>query len=130
MSIATAPVLSRLGEVRPVLRLDAVASGAVGVLLLGLGWVLDDALGTPLELTLPAGAFLLVWATALAVLSTRPVPSTGAVREVALVNLLWAVASVVLVLAGRFELTALGIAFVLAQAIVVAGFAALQVRAS
>ncbi len=88
MSIATAPVLSRLGEVRPVLRLDAVASGAVGVLLLGLGWMLDDALGTPLELTLPAGAFLLVWATAL------------------------------------------GIAFVLAQAIVVAGFAALQLRAS
>jgi hypothetical protein len=130
MSTATVPVLARLADIRTVLRLDAVASGAIGVLLLAFGWALDDVLGTPLALSVPAGVFLLVWATALIVLSTRPKVSRGAVREVVLVNTLWAIGSVVLVLAGWFDLTALGTAFLLVQAAAVTAFAVLQTRAS
>jgi hypothetical protein len=130
MSTATAPVLARLSDIRVVLRLDAVASGAIGVLLLAFGWTLDEVLGTPLALSVPAGVFLLVWATALIVLSSRTTVSRGAVREVVVVNALWAVGSVVLVLAGWFDLTALGTGFLLVQAAAVTTFAALQLRAS
>ncbi|MDQ3222974.1 MAG: hypothetical protein M3Q75_05805 [Gemmatimonadota bacterium] len=42
------------------------------------------------------------------------------------INLVWVLGSVALVVAGRFPLTVLGLAFVLAQAAAVALFAALQ----
>jgi hypothetical protein len=126
MTMATAPAISRLTGVKPALRLDAVASGGVGVLLLAFGWALDGPLGAPLALTVPAGAFLLVFAATLLGLAARAEVPRGAVREVAAFNVFWVAASVVLVVAGWFDLTALGVAFVLAQAAVVGLFAVLQ----
>ena len=128
-SVSTVSRLSRLTGVRNVLRLDAVASGGVGVLLLAFGWALDGPLGAPLALTVPAGAFLLVFAATLLVLAARAEVSRGAVREVAAFNLFWVAASVVLAVSGWFGLTTLGVAFVLAQAAAVGLFAALQFAA-
>jgi hypothetical protein len=129
MTMASVPAVSRLTGVRPALRLDAVASGGVGVLLLAFGWALDEPLGTPLALTLPIGLFLLLFAATLLVLAARPEVPRRAVLEVAAFNLLWVAASVVLVVSGWFGLTALGVAFLLAQAAVVGLFAGLQFAA-
>lgn len=113
---------------RAYLTLDALASGLLGVLLAVLGAaVLDDLLGLPAALLVPAGIFLVVFAGWLRYLATRPVVSTGAADVVIVVNALWVIASVVLVVAGWFSLTALGVAFVLVQAATVALFAAMQV---
>ena len=50
----------------------------------------------------------------------------NAVRAVVAINLLWALDSVLLLAAGPVAPNGLGIAFVLAQALVVMGFAAMQ----
>ena len=108
------------------LQLDAVATGAVGALMLAVGAVLDDLLGTPLTLLVPAGIFLIAYAAAIWAVGSRPVVSRPAARAALIINLLWTVASVALVTPGPFALTALGMAFVLAQAAAVALFADLQ----
>jgi hypothetical protein len=52
-----------------LLKIDAVASGALGVLSLAASPTLDDLLETPLALLVPVGAFLVVWAAALWILA-------------------------------------------------------------
>lgn len=63
---------------------------------------------------------------ALWVVATRPRISSRVVWAVILLNSVWAVDSALVVAAGWFSLTAVGIAFVLAQAAAVALFAAAQ----
>lgn len=48
----------RGGLLRPVLKLDAVASGAVGALSLAAAPVLEGMLGAPGTLLVPVGLFL------------------------------------------------------------------------
>ncbi|GAA1615806.1 hypothetical protein GCM10009789_82350 [Kribbella sancticallisti] len=109
--------------VATVLRVDALASGGLGVLLAALGPALNDALGLPGALTLVAGCFLIVWAAALWAIARRPVPIRALIVVVA-VNVAWVAASVALVFG--VAATGLGSAFVIAQAGAVAGFAGLQ----
>jgi hypothetical protein len=111
---------------RLALRLDAVASGATGVGLAALGWALDDVLGVPVALTLPLGLFLTGFAGWLWYLAGRPRIGAGAVRAVIALNVVWVLDSVALVAAGWAPLTALGTAYVLAQAAAVLLFADLQ----
>jgi hypothetical protein len=62
----------RGGLLRLALKLDAAASGALGVLTLAASPMLVDLLGTPLALLVPVGLFLIVWAAALWVIASRP----------------------------------------------------------
>ena len=116
----------RDGLLRLALKLDAAASGALGVLSLATGPVLDDLLGTPLALLVPVGLFLVAWAAALWFIATRLRVGGTAVRVVILLNLLYAMDGVVVVATGLFPLTALGIIFVLFQVVAVTLFAAAQ----
>ena len=119
----------RSGLLRLVLKLDAVASGALGALSLAAGPALDDLLGTPLALLVPVGAFLVLWAAALWGLASRARISRTAVLAVIGLNLLYAVDAITVAMTGWFPLSDLGIAFVLAQAAAVALFAAAQLYA-
>ncbi|WP_082748826.1 hypothetical protein [Nocardioides jensenii] len=105
-----------------LLLLDAGVSGLNGIAYLAGATLLDGLLG-PSVLTLEIlGAFLLVWAGALAWIGTRdPVPP-GLAREVMIGNLVW-VAGSVAVAFGLLSLTGIGLIWCLAQALVVAGFA-------
>jgi hypothetical protein len=111
---------------RAALKVDAVASGGMGVLLLGLGGPLGDLLGAPTGLLRTVGLLLLGWAAVVWLVGARPRVSGPAVRAVIALNLLWVAGSVALVVAGWVSLTALGVGFVLAQAAVVALFAESQ----
>ena len=111
---------------RTVLKLDAVASGANGVVYLALGAALSSTLGLPTALLWPVGAFLLAWTAGLWVLATRPAVSRPLAWVVVGANLLWAVDSVVLLAAGWYPVTVWGELVVAAQAVAVAGFAVLQ----
>jgi len=114
---------------RRVLGLDAVASGAVG-LLMGLGpALLADLLQLDPGVTRPAGVFLVVWAVAVAALALQASPARRLVAAVIAVNLLWVIESVLSLALGWLQPNALGVAFVIAQAVAVAGFAALQLYA-
>jgi hypothetical protein len=111
---------------RTALLLDAAVSGANGVAYLLAAPLLADLLGVPAGVLRGLGAFLLLFAAAVAaVAARRPVPGAAA-RAVVGANAAWAAGSVAVVLTGRFDLTAVGTAWVLLQAAVVAGFAALQ----
>ena len=108
------------------LRLDAVATGAVGLLSLLGSSVLDRYLGTPATLTVPIGLFLLGYAVVIGVVGTRQRVRRGAVRGAVLLNLAWVIASVATVGAGLFALTTLGCVVLLVQAVAVAVFAEWQ----
>lgn len=114
------------GLLRLALKLDAVASGALGALLLVTATVLDDLLGIPLALLVPVGLFLLAYAAFVWIVGTRRRINRTAAWTVVALNLVWVADSVVVVLAGPFPLTGLGVTFILAQAAAVLLFADLQ----
>lgn len=116
----------RDGFMRLVLKLDAVATGAVGLLSVAAGPMLDDLLGIPLALLVPVGLFLVAYAVVIWIVGTRRRVSRPAVWATVVLNLMYAVDCVVVVAAGPFPLTALGTAFVLFQAAAVTLFAATQ----
>ncbi len=123
----------RGGSLRLSLKLDAVATGALGALvLLAAGTVVGDQrpfvvlLGIPLALLVPVGVFLVAYAAFVWIVGSRRVSGPGAWAAVA-INLVYAVGCVVVVAAGWFPLTTLGVAFVLVQAAAVFFFAGMQV---
>ncbi|MGE0297958.1 hypothetical protein [Pseudonocardia sp.] len=103
---------------------DAVVTGLNGLAYLALAGPLQDLLGLPTGPMRAAGAFLLVFTAAVAFLGTRPRPPRGAVLAVVALNVAWVVGS----LAVDAE-TVLGQVWVVAQAVVVAAFAAVQAYA-
>lgn len=117
------------GLLRLVLKLDAVATGAVGLVSLTAGPVLDGFLGTPLALLVPVGLFLLAYAVAIWIVATRSRVSRPAAWAAVAINLVYALDCVVVMVADWFPLTALGTAFVLFQATAVTLFAAAQIYA-
>lgn len=111
---------------RRVLVADAATSGASG-LLMALGSApLENLLGVPASLLRYAGLSLLPFAALVAYLATRRSLPRAAVRAVIALNALWAADSILLLVGGWVGPTALGYAFVIAQALVVALFAEAQ----
>lgn len=101
-------------DLRTILRLDAAASGALGVLLLVLPVPARDQLGVPVPLSLSVGVLLLAWAAFVAwVSSHRRRPW---VTEVVALNVVYVALSVVLAASDWVALTGLGVGFVLLQA--------------
>jgi hypothetical protein len=108
------------------LRLDAVASAAMGVLLAaGAAW-LDGVLDVPLALLVPLGIFLVGYGAALWFLAASGAPRPTSVKLVVAGNVAWILASIGVVVLDALTLSGLGTAFVLVQAAAVAGFAELQ----
>ena len=117
------------GLLRLALRLDAVVTGVNGAAYLAAAPLLDDLLGLSTGLLRGAGAFLLVYAVAVWLVGAGPRISTAAVEAVVGANVLWAVGSVVAVVTGFGSPTTVGAVWLVLQAVVVAGFAALQLAA-
>jgi len=120
VSNQTSPLL------RQALLADGVISGATGLMMvLGAGF-LAGLLDLPESLLRNAGFILAPYvAFVLYVALRRPIPLSG-VWTVIVANILWASASVALLFTGLITPNALGIAFMLFQALVVAGFSAVQ----
>ena len=105
---------------------DAAASSATGLLLAAGAGALASLLGLPEGLLRVAGLLLLPYAAFVAWAGTRGGVPRNAVRAVVAVNALWVLDSALLLAFAPVSPTGLGVAFVLAQALVVAGFAAMQ----
>ncbi|MFD9905583.1 hypothetical protein [Streptomyces sp. NPDC059063] len=118
---ATPDTLARLA-----LKLDAAVTGLNGLAYLALAQVLDSFFGIEAAVQYPVGAFLLLYATAVLVIATREHISRPALSAVITANLLWTVLSVISVATDTFSPTGTGMAWALLQALVVAGFAAVQ----
>ena len=115
--------------VRLALRLDAVVTGANGLAYLALAGVLDGPLGIETSTLRPIGAFLVVFAVAVAAASAPERPSATAVRAIVAANLIWAADSVIVLIAGWLDPSTVGAVWIALQAIVVAVFAGLQAAA-
>jgi len=111
---------------RNALLLDAGASGATALLLVGGAGLLEGLLGLPLALMREAGLILIPFVAFVAWVGTRERTSTAAVWAIIAANALWTVASFGLLLSGLVAPTALGYAFVIAQALAVGLFGELQ----
>ena len=111
---------------RNALILDAMATGATGLLLTLFSGSLTSLLRVPGELLFYAGLVLLPYAALVGWLATRDALPRWSVWAVIVTNVLWAVDSVLLAMSGWVEPNALGYAFIVVQALVVAGFAELQ----
>ena len=111
---------------RRALRADAGVSGAAGLLLAVGAGLLGSLLDLPAALVRDAGLVLLPYAAVVAYIGTRERMARVAVWAVIAANTLWAIDSIVLLVSGWVAPTALGYAFVIAQALVVAAFAELQ----
>ena len=112
---------------RRVLLLDAAASGATGLLLFAGGQALADITGLQPAFAGPVGRFLIGYALAVAWVGVRRTLHAGLVWTVVALNLAWTVESILSVGGGHLDVTPLGLAFVIAQALAVAGFAALEI---
>jgi hypothetical protein len=112
---------------RNVLVVDALASGAIALLLLAGGGVLDGVLDLPVAFLRTVGAVLIPWVALLAIVATRDAINRTAVWGIVAANLLWVAASVILLFGDWVEPNGLGIAFILVQAGAVALFAILQI---
>lgn len=111
---------------RRVLVADGAISGATGLLMIAGAPMLQQALGIPAELLRYAGLSLMPFAALVVYLSRRDHVSRGGVGTVIALNAGWVVASVALLLSGHVAPTTLGYAFVIVQAVAVAGLADLQ----
>ncbi len=115
-----------LSLLRRVLLVDAVASGAMGIGFLTLTPVIASLFELPRILVWEAGIALVPFAAFVGYLASQQHPSRAAVWIVIAVNALWTINSIALLFTGWVSPSALGIAFVIAQAAVVGLFAELQ----
>jgi hypothetical protein len=111
---------------RRVLLLDSVASGATGLLGALAAAPLGALLGLEPGILRAAGLGLVPFALLLGYLASRDTLPAWPVWCVVAVNVTWVVDSVLLMTHGPTTPTGLGVAFVTAQALAVAVFAALE----
>lgn len=124
MSTTAAVPLQRQGILRPALVVDAVVSAANGVVYLVAAGPVGELFGLSPSLLRGIAPFLLVWAAAVALVARRP--RRGAVTAIIVGNVIWVVDSLVVAAAGWGDPTTAGTVWIVLQAAVVAGFAALQ----
>lgn len=111
---------------RQVLWIDAVVSGATGLAMFLFAAPLEAMFGVPATLLRYAGLSLVPFVGVLAYLATRDTLPRPAVWAVIACNAAWAIDSVLLLFTGWVDPTVLGYAFIVGQAVIVAGFAEMQ----
>jgi hypothetical protein len=125
-AIALNTTSTQASLLRRVLLADVVTTGTAGLLLTLAAGPLGDLFDLPVVLLRLAGLGLLPYTAFVLYVATRAsIPRRGA-RVVIGLNLLWAITSLLLLVSGWVDPSALGIAFVVAQAIIVTAFADLQ----
>jgi len=111
---------------RRVLGVDALTSGAMGLLLVALATPLGRWFGLPPGMLQQVGLFLLGFAVVVAALAWREASPRLLVWAVIIGNALWAVDSLLLLVSGWVAPTTLGGGFIVLQALVVALLAELE----
>ena len=127
MTAITTPRLAQSSDsfLRMALRADATCSGLMGIAGIPLAGWLAKVSGTPIAFEYSVSAAFIAFAVGVFMLAARPsVKRPGIV--IAVGNLVYTVATVVLVLADVFPLTATGIVLTLASGIYTLVMAELQ----
>lgn len=120
MTVAITPFL------RNALYLDAAVSAAAAVLMAAGAGLLAPFLALPQPLLFWGGIVLFPFVVMLIATARRQDAPRLVLIDIIALNALWVAASFAILVTGMVEPNLLGIAFVAAQAIAVAGFAVLQ----
>ncbi|GAA2387358.1 hypothetical protein [Nonomuraea africana] len=112
---------------RLALAADAVVTGGNGLIYLAAAGPVSGLLGPDAGLLREIGIFLLVYGAAVGFLAGRATISRGATTAVIALNIIWTLGSIAAVATGLLEFTTVGAVWAIAQALVVAGFAELQI---
>lgn len=129
MTDATAPITVQAPPrslLRTALLLDAFSSGANGVAYLVAAGPLEDALGLSSTLLRATGAFFVVYGAAVFATAPRTPAPRPIVAGIIAGNAVWAVGSIVAAIVDWGSPTTGGTVWVVLQALIVAGFAELQ----
>lgn len=108
---------------------DGVITGANAVAYLALQRVLPDLLGSSSTLYAAVGAVLAVVTVGLLVVAFSSRRYRFLPEALAVINLVWAAASLVVAFVNPFHLNVWGISWTGVQGVIVLGFAVLQLRA-
>lgn len=111
---------------RRALIVDAVASGAAGVVMALGADVLSEWLRVPAGLLFYAGLSLFPFSALVAYVATRERIAPAGVWAIIACNAVWAADCILLMATGWVEPAALGQAFLIAQALLVATFAEME----
>ncbi|GGX47870.1 hypothetical protein [Streptomyces chryseus] len=122
----SAPPRDTARLLRLVLRVDSVSTAVMGVVLIAAVGPLGSATGMPVAFSVGFAIYQLGGAAALALVAGYPVIPSGLVWAVIAVNALSAVACVVVAFGDMVPLTGFGVVFMLAGALIVAVYAALE----
>ncbi|MEV4170400.1 hypothetical protein [Nonomuraea sp. NPDC049709] len=106
---------------------DAVITGGNGLIYLAFAGPVSTLLGPGTGLLRGIGVFLLVYGAAVGFLASRRQISAGGTKAVIALNIIWTLGSVAAVVTGAADFTTVGAIWAIAQALVVAGFAELQI---
>lgn len=118
----------RSSPLRRVLVVDAMATGAAGLLMLAGGGFLDDRLDLSTALLRWAGLILIVYAGLVWWVGMRPVIPRVPIAAFITINIAWGIGCLVLLAGDRVDPSGLGVAFILAHVAVVTIVAAAQWR--
>ncbi|MFG1948958.1 hypothetical protein [Nonomuraea sp. NPDC048826] len=127
MTTITSTTTDRAKFLRLVLAVDAAVTGVNGLAYLAAAGLLSELLGPGAGPLRGIGIFLIGYAIAVGLLAGRRQVSAAGTRAVAGLNIVWALASVIAVVTGLLAFTTIGAVWAILQALVVAGFAALQI---
>ena len=129
-SAFTTGVVDRQAFRRLVLRIDSAVSAANGAVYLALAGPLGDLFGVSAGLLRGLGAFMLVWAAGLWLVSNRPQISRLAMIDIAALNGVWVIASIAFAVAGVSSPDTARTIWTLLQAAAVSVFVGLQLVAA
>ncbi len=111
---------------RTALLADAVVSGAVAIIQLAATDWLSGFLQLPRTLLFETGVFLVVYTALLLVLARSARVPSALIAVIVLGNVGWALGCAGLLVVGGVSPSAMGVAFVIVQAVAVLAFAALE----
>lgn len=124
---ATLPATTRqAGLLRTVLLVDAGLSAVAGLALAAGGGLVAELLGLPARLLMLTGLSFLPFAAVVAVVATRQRPPVAAVWAIIAYNALFAIECIAALAFGWITPTALGMAAVIGQAVIVLAFAEVE----
>ena len=112
---------------RRVLFADAIPSLASAALLVAAPGRLAELTGLPGALLLEAGLLLVPFVLLVLAVAARPNTPRAGVQAIVAINVLWVIGSLAVLAGPWFAPSALGYAFVIAQAVAVGVLAELQV---
>lgn len=114
------------GVLRLALAVDATVTGLNGLVYVVGAEALDGWFGLDAELLRGSGVFLLAFGLTVAALARRPRPLHAAVWIVVGINAVWAMAGLLVAVAGWGSPSVVGTAWIMSQWLLVGGFAAWQ----